>query len=257
MADQQGVPTGRTARTLRTLRQVDIGIDLFDPGEMSAVVMEFEAITKRSYGQFCGVARALEVIGERWALLVVRDLLVTAKTFDELRRGLPRIPADTLATRLRQFERAGITRRRTRAGQPEVEVHELTEYGRQLDEITLRLGRWGAQMLHDPRPEEIVTPDSLVMAMRATFRPEHAHDVRAVFEIHIEDIVINLVVMDGTLRATTGEHEAPDLVMYPGRAMQLLMSGEMTPHEALTDGHVTVSGDPVLLTRFSEIFRIG
>src|SRR5438105_7395761 len=131
-----------------------------------------EAVAARSYGQFCGLARALELVGERWALLIVRDLLVGPRRFTDLRQGLPRIPTNVLADRLKELEQAGIVRRRVLPRPAASVVYELTEYGSQLDEVVLRLGLWGAQSLGQPRPGEILTADSMVMAMRSTFVPE-------------------------------------------------------------------------------------
>src|SRR5438105_14626994 len=106
-----------------------------------------EAVAARTYGQFCGLARALELVGERWALLIVRDLLVGPKRFTDLRRGLPRIPTNVLSTRLKELEHNGIVRRRLLPRPASGVVYELTEHGRELEDIVLRLGLWGAATL--------------------------------------------------------------------------------------------------------------
>jgi DNA-binding HxlR family transcriptional regulator len=129
-------------------------------------------MTKRAYGQFCGLVRALEIVGERWALLIVRDLLVAPKRFTDLRQGLPRIPTNILSLRLRELEAAGVVRRRVLPRPSGAVVYELTDHGNALEDVVLRLGRWGAKSLGEPGPEDIVTVDSLVMAMRSTFHPE-------------------------------------------------------------------------------------
>src|SRR2546421_12326679 len=131
-------------------------------------------MTTRSYGQFCGFARALELVGERWALLVVRDLVLGPKRFSELRRGLPRIPTNILSARLRELEGAGVVRRRLLPRPAAGVAYELTEYGQELEDVVLRLGLWGAKSLGQPLPEDIVTTDSLGLALRATFRSEAA-----------------------------------------------------------------------------------
>src|ERR1700736_888902 len=125
----------------------------------------------RAYGQFCGLARALEIVGERWAMLIVRDLLVSPKRFTDLHRGFPRIPTNVLASRLKELETAGVVRRRLLPRPAGSIIYELTEYGAELEDTVVHLGRWGAKSLGDPRCEEIITADSLVMAMRSTFRP--------------------------------------------------------------------------------------
>src|SRR5437588_11310339 len=133
----------------------------------------------RTYGQFCGLAHAMELVGERWALLVVRDLVLGPKRFGDLRRGLPRIPTNILSARLKELEAAGVVRRRLLPRPAAGVAYELTEYGRELEDVVLRLGLWGAKSLREPLPEDIVTTDSLVLALRATFRPEAARALRA------------------------------------------------------------------------------
>src|SRR5437879_13347570 len=103
-----------------------------------------ETVAPRSYGQFCGIARALELVAERWALLIVRDLLVGPRRFTDLRQGLPRIPTNVLSDRLKELEQSGIVRRRVLPRPAASIVYELTEYGSQLDDVLRPLGLWGA-----------------------------------------------------------------------------------------------------------------
>jgi DNA-binding HxlR family transcriptional regulator len=135
-------------------------------------------MTTRVYGQYCGFARALEVVGERWAFLIVRDLLVGPKRFTDLHRGLSGIPTNVLTARLKELERGGVVRRRLLPRPAASIIYELTPYGLELEDVVCRLGRWGAKSLGTQRCEEIVTADSLVMAMRSTFRPEAAKNRR-------------------------------------------------------------------------------
>ena len=131
------------------------------------------SVAARDYGQYCGVTRALELVGERWALLIVRDLLVGPRRYGELAAGLPRIPSNILAARLKELQEAGIIRRAPRS---RVIVYELTPYGRELEPVVLALGAWGFKALGDPRDEQIITPDSMTMALRTAFRPHVAAD---------------------------------------------------------------------------------
>src|ERR1041384_1394007 len=126
----------------------------------------------RSYGQYCGVTPAVELIGERWAMLIVRDLLVGPRRYTDLRQGLPRIPTNILSARLKEMEEAGIVQRRVLPRPSGAVVYELTEYGAELEEVVLGLGRWGAKALGEPGDDEIVTVDSMIMALRSTFRAE-------------------------------------------------------------------------------------
>ena len=128
----------------------------------------------RDYGQYGGIPRALELVGERWALLIVRDLLVGPRRYGELAEGLPRIPSNILAARLKELQEAGILRRAPRS---RVIVYELTPYGRELEPVILALGAWGFKALEDPREEQIITPDSMTMDLRAAFRSHVAADL--------------------------------------------------------------------------------
>ena len=122
----------------------------------------------REYGQYSGVTRALELVGERWALLIVRDLLVGPRRYGELAAGLPRIPSNILAARLKELQAAGVLRRVPRS---RVIVYELTPYGRELEPVVLALGAWGFKAMGDPREGQIITPDSMTMELRTAFRP--------------------------------------------------------------------------------------
>src|SRR6195952_5649183 len=122
----------------------------------------------RDYGQYDGGPRALELVGERWAMLIVRDLLVGPRRNGELAAGLPRIPTNILATRLKELQAAGVIRRAPRS---RIIIYELTPYGRELEPVVLALGAWGFKALGDPRDEQVITPDSMTMALRTAFRP--------------------------------------------------------------------------------------
>jgi len=102
----------------------------------------------RDYGQYSGITQALELVGERWAMLIVRDLLVGPRRYGELAAGLPRIPSNILAARLKELQAAGVIRRVPRS---RVIVYELTPYGHELEPVVLALGAWGFKTMGDPR----------------------------------------------------------------------------------------------------------
>jgi DNA-binding HxlR family transcriptional regulator len=210
----------------------------------------------RGYGQYCGFARALELVGDRWTLLIVRDLLVAPRRFGDLQRGLPGIPTNILAARLKDLEQAGLARRRVLPPPERSVVYELTPYGAELDEIVKRLGAWGAKSLGEPRPGETVTPESLVTALRSTFQRDAARGVHAGFELRFGPIIVHARVDDGALEAAQGPLAAPDILIETGPALKTLMSGELSPERAIEDESVHVQGDPALLTRFVQLFRI-
>ena len=210
----------------------------------------------RGYGQYCGFARALELVGERWGLLIIRDLLVSPKRFSDLQRGLPKIPSNILTARLKELEESGIVRRRAQPRPAGGVVYELTPDGRGIEEAVIALGRWGAKHLGALQPGEIVTDDSMAMALRTTFRPEAAARDDFSFELHLGEIVVNAQVRKGTVAVGRGTLDSPDLVIESGPAVRALMSGEMTPKDALKSGAVSVRGKRALLDRFAQIFRI-
>lgn len=213
-------------------------------------------MVNRTYGQFCGLARALEIVGERWALLIVRDLLVGPHRFSDLRRGLPRIPTNILTARLKELEQAGLVQRRILPRPAGSIVYELTAHGRTLEDVVLALGRWGARLLEEPRPDEIVTADSLVIALRTTFQPGAAGGVRLGYELRFGEIVLHARITDGTLHAAEGALPGADLVITTGPALRPMLAGELSPAAAIASGDVQLIGDPALLTTFLELFRI-
>ena len=213
-------------------------------------------MSTRTYGQFCGFARALEIIGERWALLIVRDLLVGPKRFTDLERGLHGIPSNILTARLKELEIADLVRRRALPQPERGVVYELTPFGAELDDVVVRIGSWGAKLLDEPRPGERVTVDSMVMALRSTFHKDAARSVQAGFELHVGDIVVHAAVRNGKLDAGPGALPGADLIVESGPAIKELMTGSVTPAQAIAAGSVKIKGPRKLLERFSEIFYI-
>jgi DNA-binding HxlR family transcriptional regulator len=208
------------------------------------------------YGQYCGLARAVETLGERWAFLIVRDLLVAPKRFSDLQRGLPGIPNNVLTKRLDDLEQAGVIRRRVIPRPERGIAYEMTEYGRELEDILIALGRWGAKSMKEPRPGEIITTDALISALRATFRPESARGIKAAYELRVGPIVIYARVSNGKLQTGPGPIERRDLVIEASPAIRALMAGELTPADSIASGNIHVTGDEKLLETFARIFRI-
>lgn len=213
-------------------------------------------MTTRVYGQYCGFARALELVGERWAFLIVRDLLVGPKRFTDLHRGLIGIPTNVLTARLKELERDGVVRRRLLPRPAASIIYELTAYGLELEYVVYHLGRWGAKSLGTPRLDEAITADSLIIAMRSTFRPEAADETRVGYEFRFGDIVIHVRVDGPTIEAGAGPLPDADLIVNTGPGIKNLLAGEITAAEAIESGMMHLTGDPALLTRFAEMFRI-
>jgi DNA-binding HxlR family transcriptional regulator len=211
----------------------------------------------RSYGQYCGLARALELVGERWALLIIRDLLVGPRRFTDLKQGLPKIPSNVLTDRLKELERDGVVRRRILPRPASATVYELTPYGQQLEDAVMRLGLWGAQCLGQPRADEVVTADSMTIALRSTFVPQHARDKRLTFELRMgPHVQLSARVDDGTLRVLEGAADDADLVIEAGPAIKDILSGELSPEQALAQQLVSIDGDPKIFDTFAQMFYI-
>jgi DNA-binding HxlR family transcriptional regulator len=228
-------------------------------------------VAARTYGQYCGVTSAVELIGERWALLIVRDLLVGPRRYTDLKQGLPKIPTNILSVRLKELQEGGVVRRvpLLHCGL----VYELTEYGRELEPIVLALGRWGFQAMGEPSIDDVVTADSLTMALRTAFRVDAAATLPpAHYELHVGDIVLRVQVEGADLfvaqvapagrpvdplapRAPEGGD--PELVFAAGPGIRRVIAGELTPGEAIDEDVIAVvDGDASLLDRFAATFHI-
>jgi DNA-binding HxlR family transcriptional regulator len=211
-------------------------------------------LAARDYGEYGGVTRALELVGERWALLIVRDLLVGPRRYGELAAGLPRIPSNILAARLKDLQAVGVIRRAPRS---RIIVYELTPYGRELEPVVLALGAWGFRALGDPRDEQVVTPDSMTMDLRAAFRPEVAKSLPATAYVAQLDGAGLLVRVNGSrLDVQRGDGPA-DLAFTAGPDIHRLIAGELAADQAIATGAVQVlHGNADLLGRFAETFRL-
>lgn len=207
-------------------------------------------MTTTSYGMFCGIARAFEIIGSPWSAFVVRDLLVSPKRFAELHETMPGISEADLRARLDELAAAGVLRHDGADA-----LIELTPYGRDLEPILLDLGRWGARSLGDPRPGDIFTLDMAILALRSTFRPDRARGVRVSFELWFGEMVVGVEVDDGTLDVTEGELPEADMVIT-SPVLKSLMAAELSPTDALWLGLAETTGDPGLLATFVDLFHI-
>jgi DNA-binding HxlR family transcriptional regulator len=203
---------------------------------------------KRTYGDRCGIARALDVVGERWALLVVRDLLLGPKRFTDLRAGLPHVSPDVLSQRLRDLEHAGIVRRTKLPPPASARVYELTERGQALEPVVLELGRWGSQ---EPVPDADARlgPDSAVIALKTMFDAAGADGHEETYELRLEDHPFRLRVVDGRLEAARGGAERPAATIDtdPATLADVLWHGGK-------QSRLTTSGDRDAVKRFLSLF---
>jgi DNA-binding HxlR family transcriptional regulator len=212
---------------------------------------------RRTYGDTCGIARALDIVGERWALLVVRELVLGPKRFTDLRAGLPRVGADMLAARLRELEEAGVIRRATLPAPAASKVYALTEWGAELAPVLLALGRWGsrAPLPEHPPPLGI---EAAMVALQTTFDPEAAGWVNAVYELTLDDQVFTLEVVAGNLQVRRGPAGA-DAALAAAIATDTATLAAVLWHghpiaEAVREGTLRVAGDAEAAADFAGLF---
>ena len=196
----------------------------------------------RTHDDGCGIAHASDLLGQRWALLVVRELLLGPKRFTDLRTGIPDISPNVLGQRLRELEESGIVRRRKLAPPAAVQVYELTQWGRELEPAVLALGRWASQSPSFPRGTEM-GPDSLVLALKSTFDPAKADGLEARYELRLADVPFNISVKEGEFHATRGEAESADATISsdPGAIAPVVFGGQPLG-KAVKAGDVVIAG---------------
>ncbi|MGI5521431.1 winged helix-turn-helix transcriptional regulator [Micromonospora sp. CA-259024] len=206
----------------------------------------------RSYGDPCGVARGLDVIGERWALLVVRDLLLGPRRFNDLLGGLPGVSPNVLSQRLRQLTEHGVVQRRDLGPPTRVHLYELTEWGRALEPILLQFGRWGSQ---SPQlPEGALGIDSLLLSIKATFDPARAADLRGVYEFHIDADTYLAEVADDSVQIRRGTAPEPDATLTTDiDTLRAVCGHQITMAAALDSGVLRLSGDKQAKQRLTDL----
>jgi DNA-binding HxlR family transcriptional regulator len=204
----------------------------------------------KRYDQYCPVVHALELVGERWALLIVRELLHGPKRYTDLADGLPGIGTNILAGRLRELEAEGVVRKRKLPPPAASTVYELTEYGAELEEVIYALARWGARSLGPPGPDDELYPEWGLNAFAALFNPEAARGLTETYVIRVEDDVFTARIEGGHMRALVGAVEDPDLdARMDMETFFCLASGELDPRHAAAEGRVEFDGEPETLAR--------
>jgi DNA-binding HxlR family transcriptional regulator len=207
----------------------------------------------RTYGEHCAVARALDVVGERWALLVVRELLLGPKRFTDLRAGLPKAKPSVLSQRLRELEEAGVVRRRRLGPPARAWVYELTGDGRELEPVVAALGYWGARV--PTRPGAVHGRDSVVLALQWRYDPEAAGDLAGRFELRLDDDRFEIEVGSGRIAVRRGELEAPDAVIETdAETLGDLLLGGRRLDQAIASGEIGIDGDRERATRFLALY---
>jgi DNA-binding HxlR family transcriptional regulator/putative sterol carrier protein len=201
------------------------------------------------------VARALEILGERWTFLIVRDLLLGPRRFGDLLDGLPGIGTNMLSARLKTLEAAGVIRRFKLAPPAGSTVYELTEYGRQLEEPLIGLGRWGFQLLDERPRHEHYNFRWLLLGMKATFHPEAAGGMNDTYEFHIDEEIFWATVENGELSVGSGPARDPDAIITTDLDTFIgLGLGTVKANAAVRQGKLMVEGDVEAALRATELF---
>lgn len=209
---------------------------------------------RRSYDDGCGIARALDVVGERWALLVIRELLLGPKRFSDLRAGLPGVSANILADRLRELDESGVLVRRKLQPPAGSWVYELTDRGRGLEQVILDLGSWGLRSTSPPDGAEIGV-DSVMLSLRSRFAPEAAKGRHAEYELRLGEYLFAVVVDDGRLNVARGSADHADAVIETTpHGLDSMVSGDVTVGELMRTGGISVEGDLDAVERFPTLF---
>ena len=212
--------------------------------------------TTRTYDDGCAAAHALDLVGERWALLVVRELLLGPKRFTDLKSGLPHVSPNVLAQRLRDLESAGVVRRGKLPPPAASRIYELTEWGRDLEPVIIALGRWGVRSPTKP-PDAELGVDSLILSFRTMFDPDRAGGLDACYEFRLGENSFRAEVAAGRLEIERGSLGAPDVtVEADAGTMAALVYGDLELGDALSSGDLRIEGDRPLVERFLALFPL-
>jgi DNA-binding HxlR family transcriptional regulator len=212
--------------------------------------------TKRSYEDGCASAHGLDLIGERWALLVVRELLLGPKRFTDLRAGLPGISPNVLTQRLEELEAVSVVKRRKLPPPAATWVYELTDWGRDLEPVIMALGRWAARSPVLPLGNPM-SVNSLILSFRTMFDGRLAAGFKADIDLRVGEESFAARIANGRLEVDRGTSPQPDAVVRadPNTLAAVVYGGLKLP-EALRSGKLLVEGDKSLVKRFTTFFPL-
>ena len=211
----------------------------------------------RKFDQYCPVAHALSLVGERWSLLVVRELLQGPKRYTDLAHGLPGIGTNILAARLRDLEACGVIAKRKLPPPAASTVYELTEYGDELREALYALGRWGARTLGPPKADDELYPEWGLNGLPALFNAEEARGLSETYVLNVDGDVFTAQIVNGSLAVSMGAAEDADLVVEVDMdTFFALAAGELSLRDAVARGIARVEGEPETANRCFRVFSI-
>jgi len=212
--------------------------------------------TKRSYDDRCAVAHALDLVGERWALLVVRELVFGPKRFTDLRTGMPSVSPNVLSQRLRELEQIGVVRRRKLPPPAGAWVYELTDWGQDLEPVIIRLARWGVRSPYLSW-DAALSVDSLMLSFKGMFDPQAAEGIAARLELRFGEDRFRVQVADGRIDVARGSADRPDAVLETDQAtLGAMIYGGRDLDEVVRSGDVVLHGDASAVASFLKLFPL-
>lgn len=210
---------------------------------------------KRNYREYCAIARSLDLLGQRWTLLIVRDLFLGPQRYTDLQAGLPGIASDILTARLRTLEDEGLVRRRELPPPAPATVYELTDSGRGLAPLIRALGEVGLTLLGTPEPGQPVNPSPVVMSLNLTFRGDEARGLTETYGLELGGQSFSVEVDQDAVRTRRGAPASPAATLRTDpRTLVGLLRGETTTTAAEAEGELEVEGDRAALGRFAAMF---
>jgi len=208
----------------------------------------------RSYGQFCALAKSLDVVGDRWTLLIVRELLLRGPCrYTDLLNGVPGIATNLLADRLRDLERAGVTTREEAPPPVATTLFHLTDRGRALDPVIRALGIWGSPMLENASDDDVFQTHWLKYPLEIRLADHEPDRPPATIQVRTGDEPLVIEIADGAVRTRPGTEDEPDAVVSgPHRLVLGLLAGRLTLSQARRGG-LRFQGDDAVLGRVQPL----
>jgi DNA-binding HxlR family transcriptional regulator len=214
-------------------------------------------MAKRSYDEYCGLAKALDLLGERWTMLILRELLMGPKRFTDLLGGLPGIGTGLLTQRLRELEDAQVIEKAVLPPPAASAVYQLTDDGRTLRPALLGLTRWGMRRLGPPAEGQTVSVNQVAFAMAARFNPDSSPTADGTYELRIDDATFQFTIQRGEIEILAGQVPHPHATISTDMATLIaLNNGSTNLESALGDQSLVIDGSPDAVTSLAIAFEI-
>ena len=205
-------------------------------------------MSNRQYGQYCAIARSLDIIGERWTLLIIRELLTGPKRFKNLLQNLPGIGTNLLTNRLKQLESNGIIEKIRLPPPADVMAYDLTDHGRGLESILISVIKWGSIYLERGQGDDYARSGWAVLGIRGLFKPEKANGVNLTCQFNIDKESFWIRINNNEITTLEGKIEGSDISLSMNEPTFLGFGDRSTDIEsALSSGQIILNGSPETL----------